>query len=166
MKTYEEIMTNKYHVNNENAVTDLFKAIPLSNLNNWLKQLSLNDELSLAKERIKILKDKIEEKHQAYLDSIKTEENLIKKLEEEVVRLQKSNVRDLNKRAEKIHKIIEEAINQNPDLAANQAKDLLIGKTPDPIVNINSLTTLSEEEKEELYQIYIDEFKKLAGLKE
>lgn len=166
MKTYEEIMTNKYHVNNENAVTDLFKAIPLSNLNNWLKQLSLNDELSLAKERIKILKDKIEEKHQAYLDSIKTEEDLIKKLEEEVVRLQKSNVRDLNKRAEKIHKIIEEAINQNPDLAANQAKDLLIGKTPDPIVNINSLTTLSEEEKEELYQIYIDEFKKLAGLKE
>ncbi len=166
MKTYEEIMTNKYHVNNENAVTDLFKAIPLSNLNNWLKQLSLNDELSLAKERIKILKDKIEEKHQAYLDSIKTEENLIKKLEEEVVRLQKSNVKDLNKRAEKIHKIIEEAINQNPDLAANQAKDLLIGKTPDPIVNINSLTTLSEEEKEELYQIYIDEFKKLAGLKE
>lgn len=166
MKTYEEIMIAKYHTNNENVVTDLFKAIPLSNLNDWLKMLSLNDELSLAKERIKLLDEKIKEKHEAYLKSIKYEKELISKLEEEVARLKKSNILDLNKRAERIHKIIEEAINQNPDLAADQAKDLLVGKTPDPIININSLTTLTEEEKEELYQIYIDEFKRLAGIKE
>jgi len=165
MKTYEEIMIDKYHVKNENIVVDLFKAIPLSNLNNWLKQLTLNDELSLAKEKINLLKAKIEEKHKAYLNSIKTEEDLIKKLEEEVIKLKTSSTKDLNKRAERIHKIIEEAISQNPDLAADQAKDFLVGKTPDPIININSLTTLLEEEKEELYQIYIDEFKRLAGIK-
>jgi len=162
---YEKIMANKYHVENDNVVTDIFKNIPLSILNDWLKRLSLNDEVSLAKERIKLLKDDIEKKHKAYLDSIKHEEDLIKKLENEIIRISSSNVKDLNKRAERIHKIVEEAINQNPDLAVEQAKDLLTGKTPDPIININNLSTLHEDEKEELYQIYIDEFKRLSGIK-
>lgn len=160
--SYEEVKAKLYHIDDENLAKSIFKSIPLSTLNSWLKNLSLNDEEGYLKQKIKVLEDEIEKKHNAYLDSIKPLLSKIEEIKDNIAKLKLSP--DLNERAIRIHKIVAEAIEQDPNGIASNAKDLLIGKKYDPIIDINKISSLTEEEKEELYQMYIEEFKRLAGI--
>jgi len=162
MQNYAATMAEKYHVDDDSPKTVIFKAVKLSNLNEWLRYISLDEKVNQMKKKIEDNKAEIKKKEIAYLESIKPYLTNIESFNREIEKVKMSQ--DLEAKSKRIQSIIEEAVSQDPELVAASAKDVLIGKHYDPIININMMTTLSEEEKEELYQQYLNEMKRLAGI--
>ena len=149
--TKDQIAENRFGQDKIDIREAVFRNVSLGSLNNWLEKISTNADVSKFKTKISEIKAKKEaldeeiEEYNRKIDEIKS--NPI-----------------MNKDAERVSRIILQAVDQNPNLTAQTAKAFLISDEDNVTVDINKIDELTEAEKDELYEQYLYEFKILAGL--
>jgi hypothetical protein len=163
MRSGKDSEYSNTHVYNSsiNVKESVFRNVSLTSLNNWLRNISTNEDVSELKRDIMKVSKKKEALYDAYLKSIEPLDDEIREYNQKIVDIKKNPV--MNRDAKRISKIISQAIDQNPELAAMNAKAVLVNDSADVVVDINKIDELSDQEKDELYEQYLHEFKVLAG---
>ena len=162
---YNEVMIHKYNTKDDNPMTALFNSVSLSDLQRWLERMKLDDNMADKKDQIKSIEREIEERYSAYLKMIEPLKDQISAIERQIEDLSKKFTVDIvSKRIDRLSDIISEAVSQDDKYTAENARAVLLGQKYDPLININGLSTLRQSEKEELYKIYLDEFRRMAGI--
>ncbi len=158
-KDYNGIMIKKYHIEEENVREQVFENVSLSSLNKWLGSISTNLDVSNLKYKISLIKNQIEN---IYQTSIKPLEDEVKQFEVDIKNIKKDRKQNVD--TKRILKIIDQAVSQNPDNIVLNTKRLLLDGSADFMINLNKIDELTENEKEELYEQYVYEFKVMAGI--
>jgi len=111
------------------------------------------------KYKISLIKNQIEN---IYQTSIKPLEDEIKQFKVDIKNIKKDRKQNVD--TKRILKIIDQAVSQNPDNIVLNTKRLLLDGSADFMINLNKIDELTENEKEELYEQYVYEFKVMAGI--